>query len=76
MEDLEKYFKHITDKLSVFMDDLQRMVFNEVQPEKKKDMKSLQKVTQLRSTTAEAKEAAENPEMAFIKDTLNDIFKG
>jgi len=77
MEGLEKYFQHISDKLSIFMDDLQRIGYNEVAPAgKKKDMKSLQKVTQLRKTTEEAKEASANPEVAFITDTLNDIFKG
>jgi len=74
--ELDQYFQHISDKLSIFMDDLQRMAHNEVQPEKKKNMKSLQKVTQLRATVEEAKAASANPEVAFITDTLNDIFKG
>jgi len=77
MEALEKYFQHITDRLSKFMDDLERISYNEKAPdEKKKNMKSLQKVTQLRKTTEAAKEASANPEVAFITDTLNDIFKG
>jgi len=77
MEELSKYFTQIQDKLNIFVNDLQRMSYNLEAPEdKKKDMKSLQRVTNLRETKKEAQDAKDNPQAAFITDTLNNIFEG
>ena len=72
---LSDYFSKVVNRISALSDDLERMKYNIEEPTKKKDMKSLQQVTRLRSSKEEAINAAENPEITFINDQLNDLFK-
>ena len=77
MSDLSEFFSKIADKLSVLNNDIQRISYNKVAPaDKKKDMKSLQRVTHFRKDKEEAQYAKDNPDETFIIDTLKDIFKG
>jgi len=77
MSDLGEYFKRVRGRLGTLVGDMERIKFNqEAPPEEKKNMKSLQPVTRLRKNKKEAMDAADNPEITFIIDQLNDAFKG
>ena len=83
MGDLFDYFEEMGDKIKSVQRDIDTTI-TKLQKEGDKDSKSdkrvissnaIEPVTRLRKNVNEVNEAKENPEMQFIKDRIEDIFK-
>jgi len=78
-DDLGAWLKLTADKLKTLAGDIVKIQDNN-ENDKKNDMKSLQQATTLYANSQEAKEAKElkesDPDAAFIKKMLKEIFRG
>ena len=79
MDDLVEYFEKASADLKTLSNDLKKMAAHKDKKNKgeesKLSTKSLQPMTRLRKSKEDIIIANENPELAFVEDKLNDIFK-
>lgn len=79
MSDLFDYFEEMATKMEEVQKDIDATVIK-LQKEGKSDSRVISKqtiepATRLRGSINEVNEAKENPDMQFIKDRIDDIFK-
>jgi len=79
MSDLFEYFEEMGNKIKGVQTDILATIVK-LEEEGKSDKRvisknSIEPVTRLRSSVNEVNDAKENPEIQFIKDSINDIFK-
>ena len=67
------YFKKIAGDLRLLSEDIDKMISNKEGEAPHMSPNSIQPQTRIYKDVSEAKEAQENPEIAFVKGKLKDI---
>jgi len=72
---LEEYFNDIEQKLGVLQKDVDKIIMSK-SSKKEPSLKSFRPLTIFRKNKEEAIQAQENPDITFVQDRINEIFKG
>ena len=75
MEALAEYIEKVEAKLKILEEDLSKKI-DTLKTKKEHQTKTIMPLTKIYKNEKDAKEASDNPEIAFIKNALENAFKG
>jgi hypothetical protein len=74
MESLIKFFDNIEAKLKILTEDVAKKI-DTLKTQKEHTTKTIMPLTKIYKSEKEVKEASESPEIAFIKNGIENAFK-